>query len=105
MPVTTIASLWPSSMLVGVAAATGGSGAVCVSVDCAKAGLANAVVANSAATIPCLLVMSSSSNVVLFVDLRRSEEHTSELQSLMRITYAVFCLKKKKQRIMHATDN
>src|SRR3546814_9139111 len=28
--------------------------------------------------------------------LRRSEEHTSELQSLMRISYAVFCLKKKK---------
>src|SRR3546814_999870 len=30
-------------------------------------------------------------------ELRRSEEHTSELQSLMRISYAVFCLKKKKQ--------
>src|SRR3546814_1010663 len=29
----------------------------------------------------------------------RSEEHTSELQSLMRISYAVFCLKKKKQKI------
>src|SRR3546814_8018034 len=29
-------------------------------------------------------------------DLARSEEHTSELQSLMRISYAVFCLKKKK---------
>src|SRR3546814_2948159 len=29
---------------------------------------------------------------------RRSEEHTSELQSLMRISYAVFCLKKKKHR-------
>src|SRR3546814_5754550 len=28
----------------------------------------------------------------------RSEEHTSELQSLMRISYAVFCLKKKKRR-------
>src|SRR3546814_8485441 len=28
---------------------------------------------------------------------RRSEEHTSELQSLMRISYAVFCLKKKKE--------
>src|SRR3546814_12603178 len=28
---------------------------------------------------------------------KRSEEHTSELQSLMRISYAVFCLKKKKQ--------
>src|SRR3546814_5444923 len=30
--------------------------------------------------------------------LLRSEEHTSELQSLMRISYAVFCLKKKKKR-------
>src|SRR3546814_728203 len=30
-------------------------------------------------------------------DISRSEEHTSELQSLMRISYAVFCLKKKKQ--------
>src|SRR3546814_5596885 len=30
----------------------------------------------------------------------RSEEHTSELQSLMRISYAVFCLKKKKHNIM-----
>src|SRR3546814_4227609 len=29
-------------------------------------------------------------------EFRRSEEHTSELQSLMRISYAVFCLKKKK---------
>src|SRR3546814_7860268 len=31
----------------------------------------------------------------------RSEEHTSELQSLMRISYAVFCLKKKKKQIDH----
>src|SRR3546814_5726578 len=30
----------------------------------------------------------------------RSEEHTSELQSLMRISYAVFCLKKKKNNIL-----
>src|SRR3546814_5507622 len=30
----------------------------------------------------------------------RSEEHTSELQSLMRISYAVFCLKKKNKNIM-----
>src|SRR3546814_5814844 len=33
----------------------------------------------------------------------RSEEHTSELQSLMRISYAVFCLKKKKKQ--HSTEN
>src|SRR3546814_1300045 len=32
----------------------------------------------------------------LFTLAQRSEEHTSELQSLMRISYAVFCLKKKK---------
>src|SRR3546814_7782991 len=31
-------------------------------------------------------------------DRRRSEEHTSELQSLMRISYAVFCLKKKQTK-------
>src|SRR3546814_14371245 len=31
--------------------------------------------------------------------LHRSEEHTSELQSLMRISYAVFCLKKKQKKI------
>src|SRR3546814_2963712 len=34
-----------------------------------------------------------------FWALARSEEHTSELQSLMRISYAVFCLKKKKEHI------
>src|SRR3546814_7091645 len=33
----------------------------------------------------------------------RSEEHTSELQSLMRISYAVFCLKKKKSYKTHLT--
>src|SRR3546814_8616549 len=35
----------------------------------------------------------------------RSEEHTSELQSLMRISYAVFCLKKKHTHPHHTTDN
>src|SRR3546814_1249256 len=35
----------------------------------------------------------------------RSEEHTSELQSLMRISYAVFCLKKKKQHIKSRNTN
>src|SRR3546814_5453400 len=40
--------------------------------------------------------------VSLQIAVVRSEEHTSELQSLMRISYAVFCLKKKKQ---HAQIN
>src|SRR3546814_3766550 len=35
----------------------------------------------------------------------RSEEHTSELQSLMRISYAVFCLKKKNSTLLTSTLN
>src|SRR3546814_2291957 len=47
------------------------------------------------------MVMSSTSMKVLKATamVSRSEEHTSELQSLMRISYAVFCLKKKKKKI------
>src|SRR3546814_10425311 len=43
-------------------------------------------------------------NIGLFdvEDAPRSEEHTSELQSLMRISYAVFCLKKKNKQIKDA---
>src|SRR3546814_3432727 len=42
----------------------------------------------------------------LFYLTPRSEEHTSELQSLMRISYAVFCLKKKKkQTYIHKKNN
>src|SRR3546814_8139826 len=39
-----------------------------------------------------------SGDAVAQCDAQRSEEHTSELQSLMRISYAVFCLKKKKNK-------
>src|SRR3546814_2821410 len=39
-------------------------------------------------------VLKAGRNVLIV----RSEEHTSELQSLMRISYAVFCLKKKKKK-------
>src|SRR3546814_6174039 len=37
----------------------------------------------------------------MYITLGRSEEHTSELQSLMRISYAVMCLKKKKDEKNH----
>src|SRR3546814_9676532 len=40
-------------------------------------------------------------NYARWMLLSRSEEHTSELQSLMRISYAVFCLKKKKRTTQH----
>src|SRR3546814_3190106 len=42
-------------------------------------------------------VANSSRTVAYIRDVERSEEHTSELQSLMRISYAVFCLKKKSK--------
>src|SRR3546814_10228689 len=52
-------------------------------------------------------ILSGSYLLLLFAEQRligyivlRSEEHTSELQSLMRISYAVFCLKKKKSLII-----
>src|SRR3546814_9923681 len=44
---------------------------------------------------PALVPLTLGGEDVLFRELSRSEEHTSELQSLMRISYAVFCLKKK----------
>src|SRR3546814_995010 len=43
--------------------------------------------------------------LTLAVGVGRSEEHTSELQSLMRISYAVFCLKKKKYNTYHQKNN
>src|SRR3546814_6300682 len=39
------------------------------------------------------------------INVMRSEEHTSELQSLMRISYAVFCLKKKKNKHKQQKEN
>src|SRR3546814_2307534 len=46
------------------------------------------------------LFMKNSLRDALLASLNRSEEHTSELQSLMRISYAVFCLLKKKTAII-----
>src|SRR3546814_1785250 len=42
-----------------------------------------------------LAVLTAIEVAIYYIGLSRSEEHTSELQSLMRISYAVFCLKKK----------
>src|SRR3546814_2550089 len=50
-------------------------------------------------TITINAAFDSGNIVVDAIDGTRSEEHTSELQSLMRISYAVFCLKKKKKKI------
>src|SRR3546814_6836434 len=63
------------------------------------------VIASPAAPPAWRAVSSSDSTVTRgsanSTPLSRSEEHTSELQSLMRISYAVFCLKKKKNITKH----
>src|SRR3546814_5874229 len=48
---------------------------------------------------------TTSSKCLARATARRSEEHTSELQSLIRISYAVFCLKKKKQTYSVKQEN
>src|SRR3546814_8686808 len=52
-------------------------------------------------------VLGNAGIVIVAVcrEAHRSEEHTSELQSLMRISYAVFCLKKKNEIILHTTHS
>src|SRR3546814_3854180 len=53
---------------------------------------------------PAAVAAAQRCNEIKNMPLQRSEEHTSELQSLMRISYAVFCLKKKKQKSkIHST--
>src|SRR3546814_1535177 len=51
--------------------------------------------ANIASARPSTALLSSGTGACLLPGSNRSEEHTSELQSLMRNSYAVFCLKKK----------
>src|SRR3546814_9156751 len=70
---------------------------------------ANAMLSRLSSFLRYTLANEPTANVTLAQEvetlklyLERSEEHTSELQSLMRISYAVFCLKKKKQiEIIH----
>src|SRR3546814_6297104 len=57
------------------------------------------VVGTDAAHYP--ITVQAHHTDTVHIRLRRSEEHTSELQSLMRISYAVFCLKKKTNQNTH----
>src|SRR3546814_7891734 len=71
-----------------------------VAVDAARLSLEGVRAENTVGTRTILDILNAEQEYlnaqVMLVSARRSEEHTSELQSLMRISYAVFCLKKKK---------
>src|SRR3546814_9220524 len=51
-----------------------------------------------------VVLVSENRPEFCIADLGRSEEHTSELQYLMRISYAVFCLTTKNKNILHLTQ-
>src|SRR3546814_6710208 len=60
-----------------------------------------------AGTIPQVMADAARHNVdhgAQIIDINRSEEHTSELQSLLRTSYAVFCLQKKKKKEKKKSD-
>src|SRR3546814_7733661 len=83
----------PASLAVGAIAGS--------AVSVAVARVAHDGLVTIIAIFICIIALSRIISAYYF-DLqvkRRSEEHTSELQSLMRISYAVFCLKKKKNHI------
>src|SRR3546814_3153259 len=60
-------------------------------------------VLDTALRIPGTNIRFGADSLMGLLPVVRSEEHTSELQSLMRITYAVFCLKKKQLEHIHNT--
>src|SRR3546814_3071837 len=58
------------------------------------------ILSDTSGEMPAIGILDNGSGMTeaQLVEAMRSEEHTSELQSLMRTSYAVFCLQKKKQR-------
>src|SRR3546814_6641954 len=57
------------------------------------------------AAVPVLAPHAQEAKHTIVTVVKRSEEHTSELQSLMRISYAVFCLKKKNTQSQYTIRN
>src|SRR3546814_1481276 len=115
--VVTAASLsllpWPLPMAAAtVATVATGMTAVPVSVPPSRSAPAQPTVATVTMAVMAAPVAPASAPAwPLLVELtpattaQRSEEHTSELQSLMRISYAVFCLKKKTNQQTHKLHN
>src|SRR3546814_3877226 len=69
-----------------------------------KAAASRAIGITDKGSVSVVLVPADEYASLRTLDTERSEEHTSELQSLMRISYAVFCLKKKKKYYHNTQD-
>src|SRR3546814_9142057 len=99
---TTLASAIPSRRSRAAAETSANvlrpSPSIAVRADAAAASISAAARSRRANACSALLNIPRLDRNSAVVALTRSEEHTSELQSLMRISYAVFCLKKKKQQ-------
>ena len=67
-----------------------------LSIQLGRFGVSHVLLMNNA-DIPWFMLIPETTEIEL-CDLARSEEHTSELQSHVRISYAVFCLKKKNKK-------
>src|SRR3546814_10753214 len=76
----------------------------CSAVMTARSALTLASLIVGSAIIPANIFMLSSSPCPLALGRSKIGRHTSELQSLMRISYAVFCLKKKKRTMNNITQ-
>src|SRR3546814_1848806 len=87
--VATLSKLKTACMLVTTISAASGPGTR------AKRGMREVKMTSNKETTASTVVVGSNCGNTCSSDQSRSEEHTSELQSLMRISYAVFCLKKK----------
>src|SRR3546814_6073443 len=98
----------PTTTLFGVLLGSTGSTAITLPVSASAPSLRNSnftvLVDESAVlspvTVTCTSTTADAASLPSGLQLFRSEEHTSELQSLMRISYAVFCLKKQKNEDM-----
>src|SRR3546814_8088651 len=88
----------PVALAAYAAAGIAGTDANATAWEAIRLGFVKLLVPFAFVTMPGLLMIGTPFQIVLSIVLAtiRSEEHTSELQSLMRISYAVFCLKKKK---------
>src|SRR3546814_2563369 len=87
----------PSTCAASAATAAGSAASTTMSMASGD----SACAADTHLAVEALSLPSSCSATIRTLDMGRSEEHTSELQSLMRNSYAVFCLKKKNNVDTH----